>query len=577
MRCICQRAAAQAAIGIICCLLYLGCGGSSKGQNPSVPLTTRQQTTRLVAIPSGAAKIQPRDVAQYATNGYSTWETGPGEDQGVLLDLMPAGYTAAASSARLVSYFAISDIHLTDKESPAESLYFGWSAPYQGGGLYSQAYSPVCLGTTQVLDAAIRTVNALHKQTPLDFGICLGDAANSSQLNELRWFIDVLDGQNITPSSGDHLGAATIDYQQPFRAAGLDRAIPWYQCIGNHDQYFMGVAYPSAKVRSAEVGTGVLDMSPNVLVANATEGTGMYVGVVDGTTPLGDVIKGGPPADFATPPTVAADASRLSVTTDTSTTATYIDAFFDTTSSPAGHGFDRTHSGSLAACYTFEPRSDVPLKVIVLDDTCKAQDPAAGPQFYGSGWIDAERLTWLTNELQLGQDAGQLMIIATHIPINPQKDLFDPTPAPQWAAESESSETQMLTLLHQYPNLILLVAGHRHMNTVTPQPSPDPAHPEYGFWEVETPSLRDFPRNIRLFDIRRNSDNTVSIITTDVDPVFEPGSVAEKSLGYAVGAIRLFNNTTLTDTTSHVYNAELVKMLTPAMQTRIANYGAPLV
>jgi metallophosphoesterase (TIGR03768 family) len=576
MRLSLHRATGPAAIGLLCCLLFLGCGSSNKVEPPAVPLTTRVQTVKLVAVPPGAAEINPRDIALYAANGYSAWETGPGEDQGRLFDLMPAGYTGAANTARLLSYFAISDIHITDKESPAESLYFGWSSSFQAGGLFSQAYSPVCLSTTQVLDAAIRTINSLHQQMPFDFGISLGDDANAAQLNELRWFIDVLDGQDITPSSGDHLGADTIDYQMPYQAAGLDPAIPWYQAIGNHDQYFMGVAYPTEKVRNAEVGSEILNMGANVLLPNATESTGIYVGVVDGTTPLGEVIKGGPEADFATPPTVAADPSRLSLTTAASTTANYISEFFDSTTLPVGHGFDQSHTGSLAACYTFEPKANLPLKVIVLDDTCKAYDPAAGPQYFGSGWIDDERLAWLTAELEAGQAAGQLMIIATHIPINPQADLFDTTITPQWAPQSPYSETQMITLLHQYPNLIMLMAGHRHMNTVTPQPSPDAAHPELGFWEVETPSLRDFPQQIRLFDIRRNSDNTISIITTDVDPVVAPGSVQEKSLGYAVAALRLFGNTPLADATSHVYNAELVKQLTPAMQAKIAGYGTAI-
>ena len=58
----------------------------------------------------------------------------------------------------------------------------------------------------------------------------------------------------------------------------------------------------------------------------------------------------------------------------------------------------------------------------------------------------------------------------------------------------------LLATLHNYPNLLLWMAGHRHINTVTPQPSPDPAnHPEYGFWEVETSSLRDFPQQFRTF------------------------------------------------------------------------------
>ena len=134
----------------------------------------------------------------------------------------------------------------------------------------------------------------------------------------------------------------------------------------------------------------------------------------------------------------------------------------------------------------------------------------------------------------------------------------------------------MLATLHQYPNLLMFMCGHRHMNTVTPQPSPDPDHPENGFWEVETPSLRDFPQQFRTWEIRRNSDNTISIVTTDVDPQVEDATPASDSRGFAIGASRTVGITSLADTTSHAYNAELVKPLTPAMQAKIAGYGAPL-
>jgi hypothetical protein len=260
--------------------------------------------------------------------------------------------------------------------------------------------------------------------------------------------------------------------------------------------------------------------------------------------------------------------------------------FFNTASFPKGHGFKPTNLASNSACYTFEPLTNLPLRVIVFDDTCKLIGPSGGPMFYGGGWVDAARYAWLTNELQKGQDAGQLMILACHIPINPQADLFDTNTAPQQFYVTPKNQTkpqfsaykteaQMLATLHNYPNLILLMAGHRHLNTVTPQRSPDPAHPEYGFWEVETPSLRDFPQQFRTWEIRRNSDNTISIVTTDVDPQVEDGSPAADSRGYAIGASRIFGNTALADTTSHAYNAELVKPLSPAMQAKIAGYGAP--
>jgi hypothetical protein len=96
------------------------------------------------------------------------------------------------------------------------------------------------LYTTHILDAAIQTVNALHRQKPFDCGIFIGDASNNSQYNELRWYLDVIDGKYITPSSGAHVGADTIDYQKPYQAAGLDKTISWYQTKGSHDNFWFG-------------------------------------------------------------------------------------------------------------------------------------------------------------------------------------------------------------------------------------------------------------------------------------------------------------------------------------------------
>jgi hypothetical protein len=310
------------------------------------------------------------------------------------------------------------------------------------------------------------------------------------------------------------------------------------------------------------------------------------MGAVDGATVYGDVIGAGLTNWFATPPTVAADPNRHSLATTNSPSQNWMSEFTNTTSLPVGHGFQMSNLTNDFACYTFEPKTNLPIKVIVLDDTAKANIPAAAPFYYASGSIDWKRYNWLTNELQQGQDAGQLMILAAHAPINPQQDLFNTNLAPQFdtncvppvtgAPLSCLSDVQLIATLHNYPNLILLLAGHRHKNTVTPQPSPDPSQPERGFWEVETASLRDFPQEFRTFDIRRNRDNTISIVTLDVDPAVEEGSPAADSRGYAIGTSRIFTNTAFSDITSHAYNAELVKQLTAAMQTKIANFGGPL-
>ncbi len=119
-------------------------------------------------------------------------------------------------------------------------------------------------------------------------------------------------------------------------------------------------------------------------------------------------------------------------------------------------------------------------------------------------------------------------------------------------------------------------AGHP-LNTVTPQPDPD-GDPTLGFWEVETSSLRDFPQQFRIFDIYSNSDHTLSIIATNVDPAVKEVSPAATSRGNAIAAARIFGATPeiMADNTSHAVNVELVVKLTAEMQAIIANVGEPI-
>ena len=65
---------------------------------------------------------------------------------------------------------------------------------------------------------------------------------------------------------------------------------------------------------------------------------------------------------------------------------------------------------------------------------------------------------------------------------------------------------------------------------------------------------------------------------TDIDPDEATNSPAAVSRGYAVGAARILMTpcTSLTDTNSYAYNAELLKLLTTDMQAKIANTGGPL-
>jgi hypothetical protein len=193
------------------------------------------------------------------------------------------------------------------------------------------------------------------------------------------------------------------------------------------------------------------------------------------------------------------------------------------------------------------------------------------------------------------------MIITAHIPVGPQWNVPEALPIPPnyylnnkvvplflstcligQAPPCEPlppynvvTDSMLLTTLHNYSNLILWMSGHRHINTVTPQPAPNGKGPEFGFWEVETSSLRDFPQQFRTFEIVRNDNNTLSMFVTNVDPAVQGVSPAAKSRGYAIGANRIAEGAPgLTDTTSRAYNAELIKPL-PAPYTITVNVTGP--
>jgi len=558
---------------------------------PSYPIASHIYTTlakTVIATPHGTKTLLPSEVSEYAPNHYGEWDgNGPGfpfiRPDMQTGDIEPS--VPDPSAVRLLSFFTMSDIHITDKESPAQCIYQGYiyPEPKTPGGVptgNSSGYSAIILYTTHVLDAAVQTINALHKKTPFDFGIALGDAANNTQLNELRWYIDVLDGKMITPSSGAHKGAGTIDYQKPYQAAGLDKSIPWYQVIGNHDQFWMGSTHVTSYIANTLVGSNILNIGPITSIPpnwkEVFSSRGLYMGVVNGSTKFGNIMDVGPVANYPTPPTIVPDAKRRSLTM-----RNWMSEFLNTTSKPIGHGFTQQMIHDGFACYSFHPKADIPIKVIALDDTDKAGGSAAAA-------LSKRRYEWLVQELDEGEAAGELMIICAHIPLRPYAFPHNPPPANNplyplwslWAPYSEISEDTLLEKLHTYKNLILWCSGHVHRNTITPQPSSD-GNPEYGFWEVETSSLRDFPQQFRRFDIVRNSDNNISIFALDVDVAVNPSplpdgssSPASTSRSYAIATQQIFNSPVErgphVDKFSGVYNAELVKQLSSAMQAKIA-------
>ena len=565
-----------------------GCSRSlvkNQSQPQEYPIDTNVQTTLQRTVVPGttpSTTIHLDEVSKYRQYGYGNWTYGSGLPYDKRLDIMPTTYSGSAvKKTKLLNFFTISDIHITDKESPNQLIYLQRLHPTLpvGGSLYSG----IMMYTTHVLDAAVQTVNALHnkdnKANPFDFGLSLGDTCNTTQYNETRWYIDVLDGKVITPSSGAHLGADTIDYQKPYQAAGLDKTIPWYQTLGNHDHFWMGsipVDHSLRKdLRQSYITDEVFATGDVLRDLRKINSRDYYMGVLDGSTPYGDIKYAGPVGNFSSPPKVAADPNRRSLLR-----TEWMNEFFNTSSHPVGHGFNMTDAKNGFASYSFVPKSNIPLKVIVLDNTQKEDDGSIN--IHGHGFLDQARWAWLKKELADGTAAGQLMIIAAHVPIG--VEVTAPNSQMGWWTDPQNDVTllDLIVELQSHPNLLIWMAGHRHLNTVKAFISPDPVNaPEKGFWQVESPSLRDFPQQFRTFEIYLNSDYTISIMTTNVNPAVKEGTPAATSRKYAIAAMQIggtwdlttknnpTNDPTVKPMPTGSYNAELVKPLSPAMKAKI--------
>ena len=95
----------------------------------------------------------------------------------------------------LVRLGHITDAQVVDEESPGRLAIFD--------NLVSVAWRPQEAYSAHLLDGAVRAVNRYHREVaPVDFLIHTGDALDNAQGNELRWFLQVLDGGQVNPLSG---------------------------------------------------------------------------------------------------------------------------------------------------------------------------------------------------------------------------------------------------------------------------------------------------------------------------------------------------------------------------------------
>ena len=260
--------------------------------------------------------------------------------------------------------------------------------------------------------------------------------------------------------------------RRPFTPVGL--SIPWYTCYGNHDGLVQG------------------NFPQSFQLSQLTTGSLKIIGLPAGVSPddLERGLTGADPAvldSLATAPVrpVTPDPARAVIPR-----LRNVQEHFTTGGAPLGHGFTQQNFHDGTAYYVFDPSPQV--RGIVLD--------TVNPNGEASGSIDQAQFRWLRVRLEevSGPGRDRLVLVFSHHTIGSMTNslVFADDPTPRVLGP------EVRDLLLRFPNVVLWVNGHTHVNRVTPYRRADGS----GFWEGNTASHVDWPSQARLVELVDNRD-----------------------------------------------------------------------
>jgi len=489
----------------------------------AAPALARPQGTTLESTVGRDGAV----VREGSVRAYKRLAAGPGEPHTVREELGARAQAGREGRRRPVLSFAhLTDVHVIDAQSPARVEFLDrYDDDPRTATLFSSAYRPQEFLSPQLADSVVAAVRRAGAGPvagqPLAFGICTGDNTDNAQLNELRWHLDLLNGTAFTPNSGAddrfegvHDGdAASFDAHywhpdaledDPKRLYGfptvpglLEAAIaqfaptgigmPWYSCYGNHDGLVQGNFPKSFNLTLAAEGP------LKVVSLPVTTSQGDVIAALENQDPS----RVGQPFNAGAVRPVTPDPQRRVLSRTES-----VKEHFTRGGTPLGHGFTSQNLADGTAYYVFEPSPLV--RGIVLD--------SVNPNGESSGSLDPAQFGWLRERLEevAGPGRDRLVVVFSHHTIATMTNrivFVDEPSGPRVLG------TQVRDLLLQYPNVVMWVNGHTHVNRVTPYTRPEGG----GFWEVNTAAHVDFPCQARLMEVLDNRDGTLSLFATVLD------------------------------------------------------------
>jgi metallophosphoesterase (TIGR03767 family) len=481
-----------------------------------------------------ARRLGPGAVLRTGTiSQYRAVEIIDGERHVVRADLGGQGQAAASQGRPLLCLVHLTDLQLADVQSPARFEFLNRQFADPRYAEIIPVQRPQEALNAHAIDAMLRTVNAAVgpvTAVPPQFAVTTGDAIDNAQWNEVQAFLALFDGGHVVMNSGgpEYQGVQALDWPDDvfwkpdgiaasgpdlFRAAfgfphwpGLLRRameaftapglrMPWLSCFGNHEALNQGVGVMSAGLAAALVG----DIKPWALPDDFDHDQALEL-----FTHRPEVFMTGPARH------VLADPGRRPVTRQE-----FVAAHFGPTARPGGHGFTERNRLDGTAYYVHDTSA---VRFIALDTNCLAGG--------ASGCVDHDQARWLEARLaevhskyqdQAGHDVhtpndDRLVVIFSHHGVESLVHPLTRHAGPD--GQPLLGGTDVLALLHRYPNVVLWLNGHTHLNAIRPRP--DPRHPACGFWEVTTSSIVDWPCQARLVELVE-AGGQLSIICTMID------------------------------------------------------------